>query len=676
MVLSKINFKVNYPETKKIHKDDVNQEVDLYEIEVESLDIIIALGNMQNQYEEENILYYPLYLVKHNNKVFQIGLYEIEASNYQYYLDKYGKIDVDKLQEPITYSFVTKEMLEKMRMKPEIEVKVPYKKEEEDEEEEEDAAEKKENEERKESKDKNEIPIERSDIFILTSGFHNADVLPEETKAESKDIVEKYKEDPDDNWMQKYMQNKYFTITDNEGGGDCFFSTIRDAFYSIGQQTTVKKLRDKLASEATESIFMGYKEQYDMFYLSMASDTVKIKKLYKEYQDIRDKITSILDKEEKNQLLKKAKDIKEVHDRLVQEKKITNQMLGEFTFMKGIDTLEKFKNKIKTCDFWAETWAISTMERLLNIKFILMSRESYNSNDLGNVLQCGQLNDAILQNKGVFNPEFYIILEYQGYHYTLIGYKNKQIFKFTEIPYSIKKMTVNKCLEKNVGVFALIPEFMEFKAKISKKSSEPPIEKSEEFTEAKLRGLYDDEVVFMYHIKSNNSPLPGKGTGEKIPKNYVKEFSALATIHEWRRKLSTFSISPFTLDNHRWTSVEHYYNACKFKKENQEFYLDFSIESNTELSKNPEMVKGASGKDGKYKTKLIRPKGVTIDEDYTEERENKNIYDAQFAKFTQYPELTKLLLETKNAKLLIFKSGKEPELDNTLMLVRDKLMNK
>ena len=90
------------------------------------------------------------------------------------------------------------------------------------------------------------------------------------------------------------MQNNNFGITDNEGGGDCFFSTIRDAFSSIGQQTTVKKLREKLAAEATEEIFMNYKSFYDAFYLSIASDTAQIKTLSAEYQSIKERITNIL----------------------------------------------------------------------------------------------------------------------------------------------------------------------------------------------------------------------------------------------------------------------------------------------------------------------------------------------------------------------------------------------
>ena len=677
MVFSKINVKVNYPESRKIYKDDIKKEVDLYEVEIEDVDIIIALGNMRNQYEEENILYYPIYLVKHNDKVIQIGLYEIEASNYEYFLDDYKKIDIDKLREPIIYSFATKEMLERLRKKPEREPE--NKKYEKDDSDSESEKEEEKEEEEKEEEEKYAIPSQRSDIFILTSGFHMPDLLEEETKHESKEIMEKYKEDKDDEWIQKFSKNKYFTITDNEGGGDCFFSTIRDAFSSIGQQTTVKKLREKLASEATEEIFMNYKSFYDAFYLSIASDTAEIKTLSAEYQSIKERITNILNRDEKNQMLIKAKDIKKKHDTLIEQKKITSKNLNEYKVMKGVDTLEKFKKKIKTCDFWAETWSISTMERVLNIKIIIMSSEAYKSQDLDNVLQCGQMNDSILEESRVFKPEFYIIVDYTGNHYKLIGYKNKQIFKFKEIPYFIKKLTVKKCLERNSGVFSLIPEFMQFKEDMeskSKRSKKAAGHLEEEFQESKLRGLYDEDIVFVYYDKSNVLNLPGKGPGEKLPKELMKDFAGLAANHEWRRKLSHSWISKFTLDNHRWSSVEHYYNACKFKKENPEFYLNFTIESGTDVSTNPEMAKAMGSKTGEFKHHIIRPKQVIVDSDYSKEREDKNIYDAQYAKFTQDPELRNLLIETKNAKLMKHKSGHPPELDNALILVRDKIQKK
>lgn len=468
MVLSKLDTDVSYPELKSVDSGDLKLEATLYQLEIKDIDIIIAVGNAKNTYDEKNILYFPIYLVKYNNKVIQIGVYEIKASDYLSYLDKYNNLDIEKMDEPLIYSFVTKAFLNKMSLKPDKPLHRIDKEEGEITE--------SENEESEEEEEENiveeyDIPEERKDIFIKITGVPIPPLLKEETLNEAKDIREKYHPSTNDTWLDKFMKNKNYSIQNNEGGGDCLFATIRDAFSNIAQQTSTTKLRKKLAVEASQQTFDGYKEHYDMYSASITRDTNKIKELAIEYEQIKQKFNDIIDRSEQKALILYGKEVKAEHDRLVNEKKVTTNILKEYKFMKGVENLEQFKKIIKHCDFWADTWAISTLERILNVKFILLSSENYKSGDEKNVLQCGQLNDAILEQRGRFTPEFYIIVEYTGNHYKLVGYKKKMIFKFSEIPYDIKKMIYEKCMEKNSGPFALIPDFQKFKASQKKKDN-------------------------------------------------------------------------------------------------------------------------------------------------------------------------------------------------------------
>lgn len=68
----------------------------------------------------------------------------------------------------------------------------------------------------------------------------------------------------------------------------------------------------------------------------------------------------------------------------------------------------------------------------------------------------------------------------------------------------------------------------------------------------------------------------------------------------------------------------------------------------------------------------IRPKTVTIDPDFFLKRATKEMDRANTEKYKQNPDLTVALVETKNAKLVLYRRGKEPEVLDDLMILRDK----
>ena len=67
---------------------------------------------------------------------------------------------------------------------------------------------------------------------------------------------------------------------------------------------------------------------------------------------------------------------------------------------------------MKTCDYWADQWAISTLEVILNTKFIILSSDQYRKGNYDGVFQCGDFVHQEIEKKRYFKPKYYIIFEH------------------------------------------------------------------------------------------------------------------------------------------------------------------------------------------------------------------------------------------------------------------------
>ncbi len=179
--------------------------------------------------------------------------------------------------------------------------------------------------------------------------------------------------------------------------------------------------------------------------------------------------------------------------------------------------------------------------------------------------------------------------------------------------------------------------------------------------------LYSESAVFMFHSRSRDAP-PGRGAGERIePPLSPADFAELSGIPNWRRLLSNFAESPFTLEGLRWLSVEHCFQAHKFREVSPAYFFSFTLDSRSELSRSlGAAVKRAGGRrahplDGAARAAWERAKYPV------QER-------ALLAKYEQCAKHRRALLATGAAKLT-HKPARSPKtiVELGLMRVRQRL---
>jgi predicted NAD-dependent protein-ADP-ribosyltransferase YbiA (DUF1768 family) len=687
MVASNIIQNVKFKEDKSVEKHDKKTLVSIFRITLFDIDVNISLGKVNTSLYDD-IYFAPVYLVLNENVQVKIGVYEFLAEDYTTLLDEDNDLNIAYIEGPLLFDFVNQEYLQEMVEKYELLKDVSSDESESDKEEDEDI-----------DKIKEFTYEEDDDVYLEL----------EETKTNDDEIVKSFKSTTNTSWIEEFYKNNNYSILDNEGGGDCLFATIRDGLRNNNISITVPEIRKMLSESTTQEQFNTYKENYDMIkneINELESKLIETKKKHleiaKEYKNIAAKAKQEKDRDNKLILRDKAlqlksdfESIKPVFKKYKEDKKVAEKNLVEFLFMENIESLSDLKKMINTCKFWADAASITRIEYVMNIKLIVLSSEFYKMGLKERVVTCGDFTLKEIEEKGYFNPKYYIIVDHTGDHYKLIKYKNKGAMLFHQLPHKLREDLIERCASsQGKTVYNYIPKFQTYMGvPITMPNAGDNVE--EEITsdnEAEMtpsaskeddQPLFDDSVILQFYSKSRDL-APGKGSGENISPKLESEFVELGKIKNWRRQLSNFHtrvdkdkkvVPLFKLDGYNWASVEHYYHANKFKKNNMDYYKLFAMESKSEISTDPIAAKGAGGKTGKVNKKKFRPSNIKMDEDFMMNGKNEDVmYNGQLAKYKQNPELKKMLLLTNDAKLVHFSRGGSIVFYDT-MKVRQMLRN-
>jgi predicted NAD-dependent protein-ADP-ribosyltransferase YbiA (DUF1768 family) len=665
MVNSKIKPEIEYNESKRIDAEDMDYKTSVYEAEIHGKRVAIGVGKMKYTYTGKNVLFYPVYLLSDNDVVkSQIGVFEMESKDLSSYMDTENAFDAENFATAgngmVLYGFVDEEFLKMAKSDPEF-YKKDFSKEVVEVVEEDALLGVMDLQQKQNPKIQEREKEEGKAIFEEIGNADIPEMLKEETKSEADALKNP---SANSNWMQKFMQNENYRVQDVPPDGDCFFTVIMEAFKQNGKKTTIARLREIVAELATSQLFEEYAMLFNMYKGEIETNESNIAKISEKIKELKIRYEKTTEKKDKDLLVKNIESMTNDKKTFKKNIAVAEHDGQHFQFMKDVSTLEEMKEKMKHSAYWADEFAISKLEEKLNVKMIILDEGNYKNGSEDAVMQCASGINGIPNP----NPEFYIITSYTGNHYRLISYKDKKIFKFSEIPYYIKTLIVNKCIERNAGQFHQITDFRRFQEKfginpvLNSYSAEPAINSE----------LYDDTIHFMFYEKSADAK-PGTGSGEKIGKQDLLEFAELRVVPGWRRMLDDESVAPFTQDGKQWQTVEHYYQGSKFKKGFPDFYATFSLDSGSEICNNVKKAKGAGGKTGKFEKHMLRPNDIKLDSDFYGGRDKIERFSALSAKFEQNLDFKKVLMDTKKAKLLHFVRGSEPEVDMALMDLRAKM---
>jgi len=732
MVKSNLDESINYQENNIIDQKDIDYESYIYNGNIYNKPINFVLGEPNFEYTDNNVVFFNVYLVNNDEVIMKIGILEIQNTQYRNsFIADTEDIDIGKFfneQNPILFS----EAKEYIRTTYKLNIDLPEVDSDGDDSDDSVGDDSVGDDSVGDDSSEADVTSELKDIDkMLTTDDEdeNADETGDETEDDPKVIIEETKEASEaerkayksnepgkekDVWINNFMRSHKYKIRDTATNGNCFFHAIELALNETNQHKglTVNDIRERLSLECiTEDVFKTYKERYDAFLQGSRESEKEISDRSNSHKAYKKKISLSSDKEERNKLISAAY---ENVNKLADSKNSfssNKSNLGDVAFMNGVNNLEDMKQAVLKSTYYADEWSIPCIERLYNIKTIILEQDLYvGDSDDNNVLQCGHIDPVLeklfqkFQNKKFegkpFEPDYYIILNHtiQGLHYKLITYDrniDRGIFKFKQLPYRIKELVLENCLKKCAGPFSIIPDFRNLATSCNIELEEQKTTKEELLSGVNIPKkstnkdiLYDDSITFKIRCDGKPIIIPIGTSGDKISATDKTKFANLEAKKDWRTILDdAYGLTNFFIDGVKYHSAQDYYFKTLLSylkelfgyKDTKKFEETNEFKEITNLSKKldcKEMVKLYYNIEKSPKKYPLIKSVISKNKEQFELKKSAILKKALIAKFNHDASFKEILKNTQDAKIEIFVPYLKSDLVATeLMEVRSELLS-
>lgn len=214
---------------------------------------------------------------------------------------------------------------------------------------------------------------------------------------------------------------------------------------------------------------MTYQEYLQQHAARYQQAILELKKVNKDLIQLRKKddvIKIIQVSEEKVKLEKIIKDYKTFETAILMVSLAIERIAttwDQFEWIRDIDTFEKYKQNLMNKSYWATESDISLLEKLLNIKVIIIQNtgRSIKMKDTREMVteytfSCNIMDESVDD----IDPDFYIIVLWSGSHYELVQYAGRGIFTFAQLPPAIRDGYIRRCLERPDSSYNRITKFL------------------------------------------------------------------------------------------------------------------------------------------------------------------------------------------------------------------------
>lgn len=579
--------KVQYTENRQIEPIDKKTPLVFFEdfyVLPKSPPIQVAVGKKKHI---QGLYYYHVYAATETQFQTQIGVMEIAEDDYLKSLDKDNEPDPSQYRL-VLYSFITPKairLIEKNQKKDDVisirEFQPVTQKEPEPEEEEDILIHPKSR--------KNTQPSKKRLLKDDPQATQKHILLPTETKEEAERSIQEFKKYDNQykneaTWLQSRMKNLHYSVIPVKGDGHCFFHTLVLAFQDIGKITTVEECRQYLSERP--SIKKTYQEERQLYigFMELKNNLLHTNEgIDQRLTDIHKllKPPTVLSAEDRIKLEQEKQGlIAHKKENVLDLQAVDKDIQMIVPNMEKIDTLEKYKQYVRTENYWANEWAIEQLENEFKVKILIFSKGTDEKK-----LQFTTV--GTLQN-----PEYYIMdMFVHGNHYDLVEYRKRRIFTFDELPYSVKCLGIHNRMDKK------IKDFKHFRCELNLGEDDDEDDDDENREEGETNsggGIEPNDTRPILHI----------GSSKEIDRENSAIFFKLRKNKDWSHQLSDPFLTPLEIDGHTWNSVTHYVLAGHYKKDSP-FYFEFTkdLGIGSPISSFVEVAEKAAKKPGVYRLK-------------------------------------------------------------------------